>query len=359
MRKLICVFLSLLLLPLAALAEGIDLSTEQGNLEWVNKKLPYARTPENFDIVPYDELPPVIEGQHHYLLLCLDHWDINPRPDDAKNPSANGKHKDNWGNTDGMVLLTLDTRAHRIMLTSIIRDAVARKIDYPDDNQRFTRMTYVYNDLGPEGLCETISRHIGVKIEKYILFTFNQIASIVDYMGGVEVELDGDEIDYLRRYAVPPGSVKDMNGLDLRSGSLHRPGMYHFNGHSAVLYMRIRKSSGHGDFARTGRVREALSALADKCRLMTMDDAKALANNVLDHSNKTNMSLEEIIQAAEYAYSLRDCTIEEFRIPPDDAVRAIQFAEMDVQEINWAYIRVLMDDYLQNSYLVLDDDDDF
>jgi len=392
MRRFLALFLIMLLLPLPlAGAEDSAVTTPAPTLtpeEWANKSLPYERLPEHIEIVPWDELPPVVEGQHHYLLLCIDQWVRDPRPDNSKSPTLNGRRRDMYGNTDGIVLLTLDTRAHRIMLTSIIRDAIVRKYTATDENERFTRINYVYNDFGPEALCRTISEHLGVRIDKYIMFTFKQIANIIDYMGGIEIELNSAEIDALR-YTVLTGTVTDPNGNDILSGSRssdHPAGVYTFKttewaekqnvktaqsqkndpskvvkrtgGCSAVLYMRIRKFGGGGDFMRTQRARNVLSILAKKCRNMTWDDAKALANNVLENNNKTNMNMEDILEAAKYAFDLRECTIEELRIPQDNAVRRILFAEMMTEEINWPLSREQMADYLQNSFLVADDDDE-
>ena len=374
MRKLFSLLLAFLLLPWAfAVAEDAAATSD-----WANASLPYDRLPEAIEVVPYDELPPVVDGQHHYLLLCVDQWDRDPRPDGIKPPTGyGGRRRDMYGNTDGIVLVTLDTRAHRIMLTSFIRDAIIVKpSSSEEDGEKYGRINYVYNDYGPEALCKVISEHIGVRVEKYILFTFNQIASIIDYLGGVDIDLKYYEISYLQRYAVPPGTVTDPNGNDIRSAGRHPEGVYSFKttdrayvnpdkdfqkntgGHSAVLYMRIRKAGGGGDFMRTQRARNVLSSLTDKCRTMTWDDAKALANNVLEHSNKTNMNLDDMIQAAEQAFSLRECTIEELRIPVDGAVRAIGFANMAAQEVNWPVCREAMGDFLQNSWLVMDDDED-
>lgn len=390
MRKLFVLLLVLLLLPLP-LAGAEETATPEPTpaptLEpekWAKKNLPYERTPEHIEIVPYDELPPVVEGQHHYLLLCIDQWRRDARPDGIKSPKqSNGRRRDMYGNTDGIVLLTLDTRAHRIMLTSFIRDAIVRKYNSTDDDEHFTRINYVYNDYGPEALCRTISEHIGVRVEKYIMFTFKQIANIVDYLGGIQIELTDAEIDALR-YTVLAGTVTDPNGSDITSGtssSSHPAGLYTFKttewglkqnaktekekpntlikrtgGCSAVLYMRIRKFGGGGDFMRTQRARNVLSILADKCRAMSWDEAQALANNILENNNKTNMNLDEILQAADQAFSLRNCTVEELRIPHDNyAVRRIKYAGMMTEEINWPYCRERMYDYLQNSFLVVDD----
>ena len=389
MRKLFALILVLLLLPLplAGAEEAADPTAEPTPAptltpeEWAHKSLPCERLPAHIEIVPWDELPPVVEGQHHYLLLCIDQWMRDARPDGSEPPTLHGQRRDYYGNTDGIVLLTLDTRAHRIMLTSIIRDAIVRKYNSTEDDEKFTRINYVYNDYGPEALCRTISEHLGVRVEKYILFTFKQIANIIDYLGGVQIELTSAEIDALK-YTVLKGTVTDEKGHDLQSGN-PQPGLYTFKttawaesenkknaakketkvikrtgGCSAVLYMRIRKFGGGGDFMRTQRARKVLSLLADKCRTMSWDDAQALANNVLENNNKTNMNMEEIIQAAKYAFDLRDCTIEELRIPQDGAVRRIMFAKMATEELNWPLCREHFADYLQNSFLVADDDDD-
>ena len=383
MRKLFALIMILILLPLPLVAaeESSDLPVPAPTLtpeEWGNKKVPYARQPEDIDVVPMEELPPVVEGQHHYLLLCIDQWKRDPRPDNSKPPMLNGRRRDMYGNTDGIMLVTLDTRAHRIMLTSIIRDAIIRKITSTDDKEKHGRINYVYNDLGPEALCQTISQHLGIRVEKYIMFTWRQLANIIDYMGGVQVTLNTqDEIKKLRG-VIWEGSVFDPNGNDLFDDGSHPTGVYTFKnpedkvidyqstkidkktaGVSAVVYMRIRKDSAQGDLMRTQRARNVIQSLSKKCKAMTWDEAQGLANNLLENNNKTNMNLNEIIEAAKYAYELRECTIEELRIPHVDiARRPIYFNKMMAQEINWPYCREAFQEYLQNSFLVADDEDD-
>ena len=62
--------------------------------------------------IPYDQIPENRDGIYHYLLLCMDEW--------------NGGLRDN---NDGIVLLTFDTRAGRIMLTSLLRDSLVERPD--------------------------------------------------------------------------------------------------------------------------------------------------------------------------------------------------------------------------------------
>lgn len=284
-------------------------------------------TPTPISKIPYDELPENRDGVYHYLLLCMDQW--------------NGGLKDN---SDGIVLLTFDTRAGRIMLTSLLRDSL---VERPDG--KIGRINYIVKNYGPEALCNILSTHLGIKVEKYIIFNFQQVANIVDYLGGVEIEVEANEAAYLRRYPLSATQT---------TPSMGQAGTYLFTGRAAVIYMRMRKGNTGGDFMRTARVRKVLSILADKCRVMTYEQAKALLDSVVENSTTTNMSGDDLLKALDQAYSLRSCVIEELRIPQEDARKSITYAGMSVQDIDWEMCREDMADFLECGWLVIDEDED-
>ena len=283
--------------------------------------------PTPIETVPYDQLPENRAGLHHYLLLCMDHW----------NGGTNG-------NSDGIVLLTFDTLAGRIMLTSFTRDSLVVR---PDG--KIGRINYIVKDWGPEALCKVISTHLNIKVDKYVVFNFQQVANIVDYMGGVEIEIDSNEANYLRKYPLSPSQT---------TPSMGRAGTYLFTGRAAVIYMRIRKADNGGDFMRTQRVRNVLSILADKCRVMTYDQAKALLDSVVENATTTNMSAEDLVKALDQAFSLRSCVIEELRLPVNGGYKQIRYAGMSVQDIDWNMSRAAMEEYLECGWLVIEDEDE-
>lgn len=289
-----------------------------------------ADTPTPIETIPYDQIPPNRDGIHHYLLLCMDQWNM--------------RGSKVVGNSDGIVLLTFDTRAGRIMLTSFMRDSLIKR---PDG--KIGRINYIVQNYGPDALCNIISTHLNIRVDKYIIFTFQQIANIVDYMGGVEIPVEENEAAYLRRYPLSPTQT---------TPSMGRAGTYLFTGRAAVIYMRMRKGNTGGDMMRTFRVRKVLSILADQCRVMTWDQANALLDNVTENSTTTNMSADDLLQALEQAYGLRSCVIEELRLPQDDARKGITYAGMSVQDIDWYKTREDMANYLECSWLVVEDEDE-
>jgi len=289
----------------------------------------YARDPQPITPIPYEELPEPYEGQHHYLLLCVDQWEGKPH---------------NLGNTDGIVLVTLDTRARRVMLTSVIRDLLVQR---PDGV--IGRINYIAKNYGPEALCKIISTHFGIKVDKYILFDMKQVQEIIDHLGGVDITVTNDEANYLKRYAISKTSTKP---------AMNRAGTYRFGGHAAVIYMRIRKAGGGGDFMRTQRVRTVLSTLADQCREITYEEARALVDSVAENTTMTNVTTAEMLEAMEYAFDLRGVTVEELRLPIDEAVSGLTYVGMSVKEADFDMCRAALDEYLQSSFLVMDEDEE-
>jgi LCP family protein required for cell wall assembly len=285
------------------------------------------------DIFPlnYETLAGPREGMHHYLLACVDNWQGNAK---------------NLGNTDGVILATLDTAAKRVMLTTFSREMLIKR---PDGG--IGRFTYIAKNYGPEALCQTVSTHFGAKVDKYIIFSMDNVQTIIDAMGGVEITIDANEANYLRKYPLSPSQT---------TPSMGRAGTYLFTGRAAVIYMRIRKADNGGDFMRTQRVRTVLSILADKCRVMTKDQAKALLDSVIENSTTTNMSASDLVAALEQAFALRSCVIEELRLPVDGAYKQIRYAGMSVQDINWNVSRAAMKEYLtrDDGAIVVPDEDE-
>ncbi len=286
-----------------------------------------ADTPKPIDKIPYDQIPENRDGIHHYLLLCMDAW-------------KGGLN----GNSDGIVLLTFDTRGPRIMITTFMRDSL---VERPDG--KIGRINYIVKNYGPEALCNIISTHLGIKVDKYVVFNFQQIANIIDYMGGVDIEVNDAEATYLRRYPLSATQTTPKMG---------KAGTYHFVGRAAVIYMRIRKADSGADFSRNRRVRNVLSILADQCRAMTYEQAKSLLDSIVENSTKTNMSGDDMLTALSQAFSLRSCIIEELALPAADSRQPINYAGMAAQEVNWTMCREDMADFLRVSYLVIEDEDE-
>ena len=279
--------------------------------------LSLAKTPAPITPIPYESLPNPPAGMHHYLLACIDSWDGTA---------------DLMGNTDGVVLATLDTAHQRVLITTFMREML---VERPTGGAG--RITYIAKKHGPEALLRTISTHFGVKVEKYIFFNMDHVQKIIDAMGGVPITVTDAEADYLNRYRI---------SRDSTTPSMNKRGTYLFSGHAAVIYMRIRKVGGEGDLGRNRRMRTVLSTLAMQMQKVDLKEALALLNMVLANQVQTNLSMTDMIQATNTAMQLRGVSPELLQMPPSEAISPITYAGMQTQEVDFAMAQQTLNDFL-------------
>ena len=276
-----------------------------------------ADQPREIVSLPYDMLPDAQEGQHHYLMACVDNWQGNAK---------------RLGNTDGVILVTLDTVNRRVLLTTFSREMLVKR---PDGG--IGRFTFIAKNYGPEALCEAVSTHFGVKVDKYFIFSMDNVQNIIDSMGGVEITVTDAEADYLNRYRI---------SRDSTTPSMDKAGTYLFGGHAAVIYMRIRKVGGDGDNGRTRRMRTVLTTLAGKYADASLGEAMQLIEDVSNNIVTTNMSMADFLQAAGYALELRGVTPEGMQMPPDEYMDPITYAGMSTRQVDFKGARMQLCEFL-------------
>ena len=280
------------------------------------------------DVLDPSEIPPTPKGMHHYLLLCMDSW---------------AARLSRLGYSDGMVLVTVDEATGRIIATSFIRDML---VMHPDNKPG--RLTYIVKKFGVEGLIDTINRHFGLKIEKFILMDWSQVSSIVDAVGGVKLTVTDGEAGYLKRYAISPSSTKP---------AMAGAGEYQFSGHAAVIYMRIRRvpaSNGDPhDIGRTYRTRLVLSSIADSLKDVSYEKAQKILESVTANILDTNLSTADILEAFNLDFAMRGTPVEMFRLPINGTFRSFDYYGGASQLMDFAPNRKALQDFLfQQTFIV-------
>lgn len=186
-------------------------------------------------------------------------------------------------------------------------------------------------------MCRTVSRHFGVKVDRYILFSMDNVQTIIDAMGGVYITVTDAEADYLNRYRI---------ARDATTPSMDKAGTYLFGGHAAVIYMRIRKVGGDGDSGRTRRIRTVLSTLAGKYAQASLDDALKLLTAVSDNLVLSNMTMADMLEGVGYAMELRGVVPEGIQMPQQEAMTPISYAGMSTREVDFAAARKVLSEFL-------------
>lgn len=214
--------------------------------------------------------------------------------------------------SDSNILVSINREQKTITLTSIIRDLRVRIPAYEGRQSGFNRINVVYH-LGSYYTGEKIDsmkmmemcieQNFGVKVDHTIEIDFSIFEEIVYMLGGVEVELSEDEVNFLKyNYYYHDGVV----ALE--------PGLNNLDGFTALCYARLRKV-GNGDWDRTARQRLIISKLLDKVKVMNPLMINDMFKQILPMI-VTDMSNEEITNYAfEFIPMLSGLTLQSQTIP--------------------------------------------
>ena len=101
------------------------------------------------------------------------------------------------GRSDAMILLSISTKTKTIQMISLLRDTYV-EIPGHDGN----RLNAAYAFGGPKLLMETIEENFQIPVSHYVLVNFEAFANLVDAVGGVDLELTSEEVEYVNGYLV-------------------------------------------------------------------------------------------------------------------------------------------------------------
>jgi len=184
---------------------------------------------------------------------------------------------------DATMLLAIDTKNNEIKLGSLMRDIY---LDLPNGGKM--NLNYTILDGGPSSILKAINYNFNLKVDKFVQVDLERLPKIIDALGGVEMEITEDELQYINVY---------IDHIDKKNGTttehIYSAGTQLLNGTQASAYCRIRYTAGR-DFKRTERQRDVLNALFVKFKDISLTEVPGMINNILPLVT-TNLSNSEII----------------------------------------------------------------
>ena len=212
-----------------------------------------------------------------------------------------------YGNSDAMILATINHNVKKVFLTSFMRDLYA---DIPQVGVR--KLNNAFAVGGGPLLVQTLESNYGVSIDGYAIVSFDNMANIIDSFGGLDLDVSEEEVTYVNGYLDELCSLQNLNAADYYvSGS----GMMHLNGLQSVAYSRIRYV-GNSDFERTSRQREVLMALLSRVNVKNVQDVTTLVEQLLPFVTH-NLSQLEILRLIPQVPSVIRYEFVQIRVPFD------------------------------------------
>ena len=188
------------------------------------------------------------------------------------------------GRSDSLILVSLNKKTEKISMCSFFRDSwcymnIAGKDSYAKINS-----SYLYG--GPDALIDTIEKNFKIDIDYYVAVDFSSFRDIIDALGGITVEVQEYEANYINR-TNPDFHIEAGPAVKL-------------TGKQALVFARIRKSDYDSDVSRTRRQRQVITSLIQSAKSASLSQL----NNTLDALFayvKTDLTKSQILSYAAQA----------------------------------------------------------
>lgn len=247
------------------------------------------------------------------------------------------KHsKKNFGRSDSMMLLSIDNRSKAIKLTSFQRDTY---LYIPGHG--YDKMTHAYPLGGPSLAIRTVEANFGIKIDRYATVDFKSFRKIIDILGGIDIKLTADEIEYINYQMYKNNQTTERNTIT------DDPGVVHLNGTEALWYARNRGLSvgedgneiglAGDDWDRTDRQRKLMDTLFKSIKKASFDKIISIATQVGPYIT-TNLKKDEITGLLARCLTYLKYDMKKYNIPQDkmwsyyndaDGISYIQINDME------------------------------
>lgn len=210
------------------------------------------------------------------------------------------------GRSDSIMIATIDTVHKKLKLTSIMRDSYVAIDGHGND-----KINHAYAFGGPQLAIKTLNENFDLNIEDFASVNFETLPKIIDKIGGIELDIDADELEYINGYIA---HLNNINGTS--EPAIESTGLQHVSGTQALAFCRIRYTSG-GDYKRTERHREVLTKIFEKIETLPVTSYPSLLLEILPMVN-TSLTYNEILDLGTEVLKVGDSSMELERFRLDD-----------------------------------------
>ena len=207
------------------------------------------------------------------------YWNIAVFGVDSRDSSV-GK----GNNADVIIIVSVNRDTGEIKMVSVFRDTYMGVA-----GDKYNKINYAYCVGGPEQALKALNEDLDLNITQYATFNWKAVATAINILGGVDVELSKAEFYYINSYI-----TATVNGTGIGSVQLAHAGPNHLDGVQAVAYARLRYMDN--DYARTERQRKIIQLCFDKAK---QTDVKTLTSmiGVMLELVATNMTWQDGLDA--------------------------------------------------------------
>lgn len=192
------------------------------------------------------------------------------------------------GNSDTMIIVSINNDTGEIRMCSLYRDTYLDISASGETESKFRKANAAYMAGGPEQAINMMNKNLDLNISDYVVVDFNALIEVIDLLGGIEIDVAEEEIEYINGYMVELNQVTGKEIVQVTS-----PGLQTLNGMQATAYARIRYTTGW-DFKRTERQRTVITKMFEKAKGAGIGTLNSILDEALPNVS-TSLSMTEML----------------------------------------------------------------
>ena len=188
--------------------------------------------------------------------------------------------------SDCIIIASINNSTKEVKLVSVYRDTYMQI-----EGHGLDKVTHAYSYGEAPLAISTLNTNLDLNIKEFVAVNFDAVAEAVDALGGVEIDVEENEVQYINSYIVETSKVTGIETEKVTSA-----GTQTLDGVQAVAYARIRYTEG-GDYKRTERMRTVVEAMFNKLKTKSISELNEFADLILPKIY-TNIDTGAIISMA-------------------------------------------------------------
>lgn len=174
---------------------------------------------------------------------------------------------DKGNRSDCIIIASINNKTKEVKLVSVYRDTYVQI-----EGHGLDKITHAYSYGEAPLAIKTLNTNLDLNIKEFVTVNFEAVKEIIDSIGGIRMTITSEEVSHI------PG--------------IKAAGTYNLTGEQALAYARIRYATG-GDYKRTERMRDVLTAVANKVKTFNISQLNVFIDQVLPRVY-TNISSSEM-----------------------------------------------------------------
>jgi LCP family protein required for cell wall assembly len=184
--------------------------------------------------------------------------------------------------TQSMILVRVVPATKQVTMLSIPRD-----LWVPVAGHGMAKIDTAYAAGGSSSAIAAVQDNFKVKIDDYVWVGLKGLVSLIDRVGGVDVNVTNPVVDDFYPADIYGGNPYSYSRVAVL------PGYQHLDGVHALEYVRSRHGDLRGDFGRSARQQQVLLALKAQAKNLNVADLPDLAT-AFQGELKTSMGLDRV-----------------------------------------------------------------